>query len=608
MADIIDFRVKNGLVVTTTAAVLGTTSSLSTLTGALVVAGGVGIGQNLYVGGGTQVTGRFTSTGIANVTNTTNATSTTTGALVVAGGVGIGRDVWIGGSLNIAGGISATVSGTITTATTVSIANDTATSTTHFLTFASTSSSSPQGSQLKINAAELSFVPSTGNLGVGTTSPGQKLEVFGSLRLRGTTNNFGDLSYNTNGYIGTDASNGLRSGSGRFFGSGSPNNGYLQIDSYGSVLQAATLANGSSTVLELSVAPYNPTLAGYTKVLFSAPGTLNATSATTFRGVQTVLIDTSTAVANTVVGVYSDVSGGANTASNRYSGVFLGGNVGVGTETPGTRLHVVSSDTTVYDFASQTISASDVLRLENPDQTVTGYTGIYLQHKSNNVAMARIALRGSFFDSETAALTFGLRPMSGGGRTVERMRITADGNVAIGTTVTNSVFTVAGSAQISGITTITNTTAATSTITGALVVTGGVGIGRDLWVGAGVYAITKSFLIDHPTKPGMKLRYGSLESPYHGVRLTGEAVLVDKICRVELPEYIRALCKQEGAQVQLTNVKHGKVLWVEDLVINENYFTVACDRGFFDKKEYKFYWSLTAIRKDIDSLEVEIAV
>ncbi|NBP04013.1 MAG: hypothetical protein EBU90_28750, partial [Proteobacteria bacterium] len=65
------------------------TNATSTSTGALTVAGGVGIGQNLYVGGGVQVTGRFTSTGIANVTNTTDAISTSSGALVISGGVGI---------------------------------------------------------------------------------------------------------------------------------------------------------------------------------------------------------------------------------------------------------------------------------------------------------------------------------------------------------------------------------------------------------------------------------------------------------------------------------------------------------------------------------------
>lgn len=42
-----DFIVKHGLVVNTTATILGDTESLSTSTGALIVSGGVGVGKNL---------------------------------------------------------------------------------------------------------------------------------------------------------------------------------------------------------------------------------------------------------------------------------------------------------------------------------------------------------------------------------------------------------------------------------------------------------------------------------------------------------------------------------------------------------------------------------
>ena len=47
---------------------------------------------------------------------------------------------------------------------------------------------------------------------------------------------------------------------------------------------------------------------------------------------------------------------------------------------------------------------------------------------------------------------------------------------------------------------------------------GKVGIGTtspsyDLEVNGEISATNKSFVIDHPTKPNMKLRYGSLEGP-----------------------------------------------------------------------------------------------
>ena len=115
-------------------------------------------------------------------------------------------------------------------------------------------------------------------------------------------------------------------------------------------------------------------------------------------------------------------------------------------------------------------------------------------------------------------------------------------------------------------------------------------------------ATTKSFVIDHPTKPGMKLRYGSLESPYHGVRLTGSSTVVHGECVIELPEYIHALCKQEGSTVHLTNIKHGKVLWVEEIDIPNNRFIVKTEET---NGEYRFYWDFTAIRKDIEDMTVE---
>jgi hypothetical protein len=78
-------RIYAGGVITTTTAL----ASGNTTTGALVVAGGAGIG------------GRINAGGIITTTTVTASTSTTTGALVVAGGAGIGGDVNIGGSIKM---------------------------------------------------------------------------------------------------------------------------------------------------------------------------------------------------------------------------------------------------------------------------------------------------------------------------------------------------------------------------------------------------------------------------------------------------------------------------------------------------------------------------
>jgi len=122
-----------------------------------------------------------------------------------------------------------------------------------------------------------------------------------------------------------------------------------------------------------------------------------------------------------------------------------------------------------------------------------------------------------------------------------------------------------------------------------------------------VAAATKSFYIPHPTKPDMHLQYGSLESPYHGIRLTGNgSVKSGDSVVIQLPNYVFSLVHQEGVNIQLTNYQHNKTLFVDDIDVSNNTFTVKCEKKLFDKGEYKFFWSFTAIRKDIPKLETEI--
>ena len=104
-------------------------------------------------------------------------------------------------------------------------------------------------------------------------------------------------------------------------------------------------------------------------------------------------------------------------------------------------------------------------------------------------------------------------------------------------------------------------------------------------------ADTKSFTIDHPTKEGMKLRYGSLEGPEHGVyvrgRLNGENT-------IELPEVWLGLVDENTITVNLTPIGKGEC-WVED--IQNNTVTVGGHLNCF--------YMVLAERKDVEKLEVE---
>ena len=123
-------------------------------------------------------------------------------------------------------------------------------------------------------------------------------------------------------------------------------------------------------------------------------------------------------------------------------------------------------------------------------------------------------------------------------------------------------------------------------------------------VNGSIRGITKSFVIDHPTKPGKKLEYGSLESPYHGVRLTGEDIIKGRKCIVNLPDYMNKLVHREGVNIQITNVNHDKVIFIDEIDILNNKFTVKVNR-MFTNKDLKFHWTFTAERKDVDRIKNE---
>jgi hypothetical protein len=127
---------------------------------------------------------------------------------------------------------------------------------------------------------------------------------------------------------------------------------------------------------------------------------------------------------------------------------------------------------------------------------------------------------------------------------------------------------------------------------------------HELHVKGSFAATTKSFIIDHPLLPDTSyshLRYGSLESPYHGIRLTGKDVVKDGICTILLPIYISKLVSNENINIQLTNYKHDKILFVDNINIEDSLFIVKS----YNYSNLEFFWTFTAIRTDVDPMVVE---
>lgn len=110
--------------------------------------------------------------------------------------------------------------------------------------------------------------------------------------------------------------------------------------------------------------------------------------------------------------------------------------------------------------------------------------------------------------------------------------------------------------------------------------------------GAGLFtAVSKSFDIQHPTKPDMRLRYGSLEGPENGVYIRGKS----KENIVVLPDYWTGLVDENSITAQLTAIGTGTI-YVDS--IDNNYIKIG---GTAEE----FFYLVQAERKDIDKLTVE---
>ena len=111
-----------------------------------------------------------------------------------------------------------------------------------------------------------------------------------------------------------------------------------------------------------------------------------------------------------------------------------------------------------------------------------------------------------------------------------------------------------------------------------------------------ISATNKSFVIDHPTKDGMKLRYGSLEGPENGVYVRGE---LKNSNIIEVPEHWLGLVHPDSYTVHLTPIGRYAQLYVEKI---ENYNVFISDANM---NPIHCYYSVWAERKDIPKLITE---
>ena len=122
--------------------------------------------------------------------------------------------------------------------------------------------------------------------------------------------------------------------------------------------------------------------------------------------------------------------------------------------------------------------------------------------------------------------------------------------------------------------------------------------GYKLEVNGSFAATTKSFLIDHPTKSGMRLRYGSLEGPENGVYVRGRLNSSDTI---ELPDYWTGLVDANTITVNITPIGSHQKLFVKDIINN----TITIGNENLLSKEINCFYTVFAERNDVEKLVVE---
>ena len=164
---------------------------------------------------------------------------------------------------------------------------------------------------------------------------------------------------------------------------------------------------------------------------------------------------------------------------------------------------------------------------------------------------------------------------------------TIRGGTLVGNTATQNLFnTTATTINFGGAATTMNIGATGS---------GTVTIGNNLFVTNKLEATVKSFVIDHPTKQGKKLRYACLEGPENGVYVRGK---LDGENTIVLPEYWVNLVDEETITVNLTGIDSSGYHTVKK--IENNKITVQSSSG-----NVNCYYVVYGERKDVSKLVTE---
>jgi len=270
----------------------------------------------------------------------------------------------------------------------------------------------------------------------------------------------------------------------------------------------------------------------------------------------------------------SELSFSTNTGSGitEKMRIQADGNVGIGTDAPSSLLHVngsarfntatVTGTAANLPFLVTTTNGNDICHLTS---NLTTYARVRVDCSSpGDAQVAFMSAQSSKWsigndagDSHKFKIKVGLGAFSG----AEKFMIQSDGNIGIGTNTAGYKFHVQG----------------------------------DILASGAIMGNSKSFVIDHPTKPNHKLQYGALEGPEFGVYHRGRA----ESDTITLPDYWSGLVRDGTITVQLTPNGSFQHLYVVSTSLTE------IKIGAADGETIDCYYVIYGERADLDPLVVE---
>ena len=354
------------------------------------------------------------------------------------------------------------------------------------------------------NSTERMRITSAGNVGIGTTNPSQKLEVYGSAKVDSSL-----WVNNSNGNAQVNAYSGGKIGTYLAKSSSATANFTITGVSYSRGLGfGAIIGVGNTTDIPVNNASWSGGYGGnigfWSDVHY---GTENGTNSIGFNAV------IKGSGGSNSYGFFSDLSGA--TSGTRY-GIYtkgeqqnyFSGNVGIGTTSPSYRLSV--------DDNSVTNIPKTLLQFDASSIADNGGYNIDFRTSSNDLANRYVARIRGIRESSGALSQLSFWTESGSALE-QRMTIRASGNVGIGTTTPSAKLEVNGHFA----------------------------------------ATTKSFIIDNPKTDG-RLQYGVVETDEHSVYVRGKSDQEE----IQLPEEWEWLVHEDSVTALVTAVGQTQRLFV----------------------------------------------